>query len=216
MTAEWKEYIDVLREDAHQLLAWGYADARKLLRSARDEYDITDFLSSAMDNRINDPQTPEHFMNYVVRPEHPVSPNAMRGKDRPKLDVQIVRTGRPQRYFTFEAKRLRDDAKASVADSVNHYLGNQGVGRFVAGFYGKESVEAAMIGCIQAHDGGFWINEIGKRFLDDVSSGRNSLCILEQFQACEIISTLEHEMKSSHSRIELVPITLYHIFLECM
>ena len=39
----WDEYLAVLREDAHLLLAWGYNDTRRELPNARDEYDITIF-----------------------------------------------------------------------------------------------------------------------------------------------------------------------------
>jgi hypothetical protein len=79
-------------------------------------------------------------------------------KDRLRLDIQIECCGiRPKPRYTFEAKRLRDDDKASVSDSLGHYLGNNGVGRFVAGRYDSDSPEAAMLGLIQAHDADVWL-----------------------------------------------------------
>jgi hypothetical protein len=215
LTAEWDDYLSVLREDAHQLLAWGYADARARLRSARDEYDITGFIAEAMEKRTNNPQTPERFSLYSVRPEHPFSPGGQRGKDRPKLDIQIERCGRPKRYFTFEAKRLRDDGRASVSDSVAHYLGGEGVGRFVSGYYAADSLESAMLGCVQAHNGGFWLGVVGQALVDDRVSGRNSFRLAEDYCRVQVIADLPDEAVSVHQRGGLPLLRLFHVFLDC-
>ncbi len=215
LTAEWDDYLVVLREDAHQLLAWGYADARTKLPTARDEYDLTGLISEAMDRRTNDPRTPERFSLYSVRPEHPFSPGSERGKDRPKLDIQIERSGRPKRYFTFEAKRLRDDSRASVSDSLDHYLGKEGVGRFLQGYYAAESREAAMVGCVQAHDPVFWLDRIGKAFTGDRTSGKNSFHLLEDFRCAQVIPDITYEAVTVHERSTLPPLRLHQIFLDC-
>src|SRR5713226_8888345 len=116
---DWYEYLVELRKDAHQLLAWGYADVRSRLAIARDEYEMTSLLADGMDARINAPQTPDRFMFYAVHNEKPTSPFGELGKLRPKLDIQIERCGvRPKPYFTFEAKRLRDDASSSVSATM--------------------------------------------------------------------------------------------------
>lgn len=90
LAKEWDDYLTVLREDAHLLLAWGYADTRSDLPRANDEYDITGLLAAAMDRRINDPTTPERFTLYSIHNERPISPNAELGKKRPE-------TGHPNR-----------------------------------------------------------------------------------------------------------------------
>jgi len=217
LVGEWDDYLTVLREDAHFLLAWGHADARSKLPTARDEYDITGFLADAMDRRINNPLTPERFLLYSVHNERPISPNAEVGKARPKLDIQIERCGvRPKRYYTFEAKRLRQDANASAADSLSHYLGDEGVGRFVAGKYEGEGIEAAMLGCVQAHNTEFWLELLTRAFAEDVSSRRNRLDIVEQFQRCHIIAELPDEASSVHRRDSGSTIRLLHILLECV
>jgi len=216
LTAEWELYLAVLREDAHQLLAWGYADTRSQLTTARDEYDLTGLIAQAMDNRTNDPGTPERFSFYSVRPEHPFSPCGERGKDRPRLDIQIERTGdRPKRYFTFEAKRLRDDRQASVSDSLNHYLGADGVGRFVEGYYATESTEAAMLGCVQAHDPPFWLDRVAQAFADDRSPASNKFRLLDDFHREQVIPDIPDEAVSIHERTPLPPLRLYQIFLDC-
>ena len=215
LTQEWDEYLTVLREDAHLLLAWGYADARSKLRAARDEYDLTGLLADAMDKRINNPLTPDRFSLYSVHNERPVSPSSEMGKDRPKLDIQIERCGiRPKHVYTFEAKRMRDDAKASASECLAQYLGENGVGRFISGKYERESSEAAMLGCVQAHTPEFWMRLIEKAFQDDPVNGRFK--IADGFRRCSIIAEIPDEGSTVHRRISGSRIRLLHILLSCM
>jgi len=216
LAGEWDDYLAVLREDAHQLLAWSFAATRAALPKASDEYDITGLLANAMEQRINDPQTPERFMFYSVHNERPISPGGEQGKKRPKLDIQIERCGvRPKRFYTMEAKRLRDDERASVAASIAHYFGDEGVGRFVAGRYDAENVEAAMLGCIHAHDAEFWFGLFATALAEDVSSGRNEFNVVEQFQRCSVIAELRDEASTVHRRPSGSTIRLLHILLDC-
>ena len=216
LVGDWDEYLVVLREDAHQLLAWGYADTRSQLPKARDEYDITDWIAAAMARRIENPKTPERFTLYAIHNERPIKPAGEHGKDRPKLDIQIERCGiRPKRYYTFEAKRLRDDSKASVSNTLKHYLGEDGVGRFVSGRYESESIEAAMLGCIQAHDADFWIGKIGAELLEDTSSGNNKFGVIKHLKKISIIVELPNEVSSVHQRKDGSKIQLLHIFISC-
>lgn len=215
LESTWDDYVKVLREDSHQLLAWGHRDARAELPTARDEYDITGMIAAAIEWRINDPETPARFALYVVRPEHPVSPAGERGKDRPRLDVQIVKSGRPQRVFTFEAKRLRDDDKVSVSDSLRGYVGDDGVGRFVASRYAADSLEAAMLGCVQSRNARFWFESVCQRFAESVSAGESTLRLIEQIRPESVIPDLCDEAVSLHERPNARPIRLFHIFLDC-
>ncbi|MGH7824865.1 MAG: hypothetical protein ACREQ7_06775 [Candidatus Binatia bacterium] len=216
LVSDWDDYLARLREDAHLLVAWGYTDTRDKLQKARDECDITSLLADAMDRRINDPRTPERFTLYSVHNERPISPTGELGKERPKLDIQIERCGvRPKPHYTFEAKRLRDDDKATVSDSLAHYLGDEGVGRFVADRYEAESAEAAMLACIQAHDAEVWLGHVARAFAEDVTSGRNRLKIVEQLRRCHIIAELPDEASTIHRRVRGSAIRLLHIFLCC-
>jgi len=216
LSIEWDDYLVALREDAHQLLAWGYLDTHSELSVARDEYDITGLIAAAMDRRISDPQTPERFTVYSVHNERPISPHGELGKNRPRLDIEIERcAARPKRYFTVEAKRLRDDAVSSIADTLAYYLGDEGVGRFVAARYAVESVEAAMLGCIQAHDAQFWFGRISDTFTQDKASGRNLFCLIGGLSWESVIPDLPNEATSSHKRTGHNPIRLFHIFVDC-
>jgi hypothetical protein len=216
LSAEWDEYLATLREDAHLLLAWAYADARSMLPTARDEYDITGFLAEAMDRCINNPLTPERFSLYSVHNERPISPRSELGKDRPKLDIQIERCGaRPKRYYTFEAKRLRDDERATASNSLAKYLGDDGVGRFVAERYVRDSIEAAMLGCIQGHSPEFWLKLLEKAFAEDAASEHGRLNVVEGFKRCSIVVELPDEGSTIHRRASGSLIRLLHILISC-
>lgn len=217
LSGEWDDYLAVLREDAHQLLAWSYSDTRTALASARDEYDMTGLLASAMHERISSPHAPERFMFYSVHNERPISPAGEMGKARPKLDIQIERCGvRPKRFYTLEAKRLRDDERSNTTATLAHYFGKDGVGRFVAGRYDAESHEALMLGCMQAHNAEFWLGQFEQTFSADVSSGRNEFKLLESFQRCSIISELRDEASTVHSRMDGSKIRHLHVVLDCI
>jgi hypothetical protein len=216
LSEEWDDYLAVLREDAHQLLAWSYSDTRAALVSARDEYDMTGLLSSAMHERINSPHTPERFTFYSVHNERPISPAGELGKARPKLDIQIERCGvRPKRFYTVEAKRLRDDEKASVVATLSHYFGADGVGRFVSGRYEADGIEAAMLGCIQAHNAAFWFERFEATFASDATSGRDEFKLAEPFRRCSVISDLPDEASTLHRRADGSRIRLMHVVLDC-
>ena len=215
LSTEWDDYLVVLQEDAHQLLAWGYVDARRQLPLARDEYDMTGLIADAIERRINDPRTPERYTVYSVHNERPVSPGSELGKYRPKLDIQIEWCARrPKRYFAFEAKRLRDDALARAADTLLKYLGDEGVGRFLAARYAADSSEAAMLGLVQAHDAQFWFERIGEAFVQDKASGKNEFCLMEQLRWERVVTDLPDEAGSTHKRAGHDPIHLFHIFLD--
>lgn len=216
LAPEWDDYLVVLREDAHQLLAWGYADVRRQLARANDEYEMTGLLRDGMDARINSPLTPDKFMLYAIHNEKPTSPSGELGKKRPKLDIQIERCGvRPKRYFTFEAKRLRDDAASRVSDTMREYLGGDGIGRFVSGRYAPESLEAAMLGCIQAHDAEFWFNRVSFAFESDSLNGGAMYASIEPLRHANIIQDFPDERISVHSRVGGVSIQIFHLFIDC-
>jgi hypothetical protein len=114
-----------------------------------------------------------------------------------------------------EAKRLRDDEKASVATTLSHYFGADGVGRFVSGRYEAEGIEAAMLGCIQAHNAGFWFERFEAMFASDIDSGRNEFKLAKRFQRCSVIAELTDEASTTHHRADGSTIRLMHIALDC-
>lgn len=216
LSSEWNDYVLELRQDAHQLLAWGYSDARVRLTTAKDEYEMTGLLAEAMEERIDSPKTPERFMYYAVHNEAPTSPAGELGKKRPKLDIRIERCGvRPKAHFTFEAKRLRDDPKCGSSETMRKYLGTEGVLRFITGRYARESIEAAMLGCIQAHDANFWFEQLGSAFDSDTENGGPLYAVTEDLRRITVIPDLADESVSGHSRTRSTPIRIFHLFIDC-
>jgi len=55
-TTSWNTYDQSFREDAHQLLAWGYQDARRLITPDREETEITGFIAEAIEARLDSPE----------------------------------------------------------------------------------------------------------------------------------------------------------------
>jgi len=216
LATDWNEYLVVFREDAHQLLAWSYADTRLRLTEAKDEYEITGLLADGMDARINSPLTPERFTFYAIHNEKPTSPAGQLGKGRLKLDIQIELCGaRPKSYFTFEAKRLRDDSSSSVSDTMRHYLGDEGILRFVRGYYAPDSLEAVMLGCIQAHDAEFWFTQVSNAFDSDEANEEPLFALIERLRRINVISDFPDERVSVHARVSGVEIRIFHLYIDC-
>jgi hypothetical protein len=216
LAPEWQEYVTVLREDAHQLLAWGYADVRVKLSAAQDEYEITGLLADGIDARINSLSTPFHFTLYAIHNERPITRGGRLGKKRPRIDIQIERCGiRPKRFFTFEAKRLRNDAVCDVARSMRDYLGTDGIGRYLTGYYASDDDEAAMIGCVQALNCNFWLEEIRNAFGKDAANGGVLYGVLKAPAVAGVIAEFPEEQVSNHKRSSGLPIQIFHLLLDC-
>ncbi|MGZ5442306.1 MAG: hypothetical protein ACXW5U_07995 [Thermoanaerobaculia bacterium] len=216
LTDDWDDYDAVIREDAHQLLAWSYSDVRTKLATAADEYEITGLLADGIDARLLAEQTPERYLLYAVHNERPRSSGGQLGKARPKLDIQIERCGarsRPQ--FTFEAKRMRDDAKTNASATMRQYLGSEGIGRFSSGRYVPGAREVAMLGCMQAHDPDFWFQRLSDAFAADGRGGRLALAVLRELTSAMIVPDLPNEWSSVHETSKGGVIRVFHVFIDC-
>jgi len=216
LTSDWDAYLVELREDAHQLLSRGYSDSKAKLSKAKDEYELTGLLADSIEARIDSPTTPERFMLYSVHNEKPISPGGELGKKRPRLDIQIQRHGaRPKPHFTFEAKRLRDDRTCSASESMKEYLGNKGLGRFIEGLYSAESSEAAMLGCVQAHDSAFWFQQVEDAFDEDTVNGGTLYAVTVPLTWAGVLADFPDERSSTHKRRSGDTIKLFHVFIDC-
>jgi hypothetical protein len=65
-------YDSFFRRDAHQLLAWGYEDARTNINSTLEETEITGFIAEKIDKRFDDPDTPSRFQRYYLGEDKPI------------------------------------------------------------------------------------------------------------------------------------------------
>jgi hypothetical protein len=201
-------YDKFLRRDAHQLLAWGYEDARININPTLEETEITGFIAEKIDKKFDDPDTPSRFDRYYLSEDKPITGEGRTGKYRRRLDLVVEWSGcKPRPKYVFEAKRL-----CKNRDPISGYTGNDGLQRFVTGkSYATQYPEAAMIGYIQSDNYEYWIRELTRKFTES----NNGLSIIKELTQVEVIASLPNELVSQHDRSTGSPITVYHILLDC-
>ena len=208
---DWNIYQQAFRENVHHLLAWGYGDCRSRTGPNDEEEVITAYIAEAVDDRINDPRTPETYTRYSVHNVHFVSPGGQTGKRLLRLDLMLEQCGiRPKRHFVFEAKRLK-----TGSHPIGEYTGPNGLGRFVAGFYATNDPEAAMVGYMQNRDASYWFSELERVFSNDESRGDGTLRIVERLRRSTVVRELGDEWTSQHLRLNRSSIRVFHILLDC-
>lgn len=207
----WREYDSSFREDAHQLLAWGYLDARHLITSNREETEITGFIAEAIQARLNSADIDERFDRYCLKEDNPVAGEGRIGKRRVRMDITIESSLRqrhlPRRQYIFEAKRL-----CNPNQTLGAYLGDEGLLRFLQERYAAACPEVAMIGYVQTDTIHHWITSLLARFDKDKS---NRFRTTEKPSQISVIPHLTDEWVSNHLRKSQIPITIFHIFLDC-
>ncbi len=198
-----------LRRDAHQLLAWGHQDALPKIHCNLEEEEITGLIVAAMREKLKDSSLPSRFDRYSVGEEKPLAVEGRTGKSRRKLDIvvesSLPRVVKPE--YVFEAKRLRKNGYP-----ISKYVGKDGLQCFVDGVYASEYSEAAMVGYLQSGSASYWETELARKLSDDSKNGLNVKYLLCRGQAPSAIGDSWH---SQHERTGNVPITIYHLFLDC-
>lgn len=211
ISSKWDLYLDQIREHAHLLLAWAYADVRAKLGPDTAEPVITGILCTAMKGRLNAPETPDCFLHYWVSDQEPVSPSGELGNERLRLDISVIRTGlKPRLAFVFEAKRLRTNGFP-----IGKYTGAGGMGDYLCGNYAEECPEAAMVGLWQGRDLDYWIGELRRVFDRDRSSPKPELGIAQNLAEVKVIEEIKHELLSEHQRSNGTRLHLFHVFRDC-
>ncbi len=106
--------------------------------------------------------------------------------------------------FVIEAKRLYKGPRDYV---------NSGIGRFKNKEHGKNHDIAAMLGYVQKEDFNYWYGKVNS-WIDDLIANPNDCIGWSEQDKITIIQVLEFgEYKSTHSRIKINPITLYHFWI---
>lgn len=209
--ASWSSYDQAFREDAHQLLAWGYYDSRTRITSDLEETEITGFIVEAIETRLNSTDIDERFDRYCIKEDNPVPGEGRTGKRRRRLDVIVECSYRPRHKhrpkYVFEAKRLRRPGHL-----IGEYVGDEGVKRFVYARYAAECPEVAMVGYVQSEDAEYWIERLGEQFDTDSA---DEFRVREALSKKSVISDLPDEWGSGHLRNNGTPIMIYHILLDC-
>ncbi|NEP59358.1 MAG: hypothetical protein F6K31_20470 [Symploca sp. SIO2G7] len=196
------------RRDAHQLLAWGYQDVLPEIHCNLTEEEITGLIVEAIEERLDEPSTPEKFDRYSIDEEKPIAVEGRKGKKRRRLDLVVVSShSRPRPKYIFEAKRLRKNGYP-----IGKYVGEDGLQCFVQGVYASQYPEAAMIGYVQSDIASYWESELKRSFHKDLN---NDLRIIQLLQKSQVLSSMPDVWVSEHEREAGSLITVYHIFLNC-
>jgi hypothetical protein len=205
----WSDYCATFRQDAHQLLAWGYEDARRQLTPDLEEDDITGLISEAVEERLDGIDTPDYWNRYAIKEQARVRKTGAAGKRRKIMDivVQCSDGTKPRPEFVFEAKRLRKNGYP-----IGNYAGSEGLLRFVRCEYAAGWPEAALVGYMQSDGASYWSAELSRCFRSDAAG--HLACTVQPVKT-HAISNLPDEWVSKHARVDRSTVTIYHIFLDC-
>jgi len=133
------------------------------------------------------------------------------GKRRPRIDIELVRTGRGMRpRFHIEAKRLYR------SDSVNEYFGPGGLQMFVNGEYAGGWSSAGMLGYVQSDTCAVWLRRLAAGF----AARRVEICASEGFPDWAPAGWQGEGLDGVHTSLHdrhpenLAPIQIFHFLLE--
>ena len=144
-----------LRRHAHQLIAAGYALLTPSVYATWKEPDITGELCRAMSDYMASDDAPGWIIQYALRDDPKLNVPGKHGESRPRIDIELERVQRgPRPLFRFEAKRLGPN------HPVGKYLGSEGLGAFLTGYYPLTHPEAGMLGYIQERDIPHWCHAL--------------------------------------------------------
>jgi hypothetical protein len=203
------EYPAQFRRHCHQLIAFRYRAIRGESHSESEEDFITQRLRQAIQNEL-DGTLPRWADRYFVYDQLPVDVPGVAGKDRPKIDIHFVSNeSRHRPVFHFEAKRLR----TADTHSVSEYVGERGLGMFVAELYGRMGNEGGMLGYVQSESPTHWAERIGRKLHPD-PPGNHQLTADGAWVGFPLIPEFEHTYATRHTRPTLGNVTIYHTLLD--
>ena len=115
-------------------------------------------------------------------------------------------------YIAFSEPLFFIEAKRLPPTSSSDYV-NSGIGRFKNKEHGKNHDIAAMLGYVQKEDFNYWYGKVNS-WIDDLIANPNDCIGWSEQDKITIIQVSEFgEYKSTHSRIKINPITLYHFWI---
>lgn len=204
------EYWSAYRQHVHTLLAWGYEDSRHRVRVDDEEPAITGFIAEAIQDRLNDLNSPDWCDTIDIHDDPPISGGGRTGRGRWRPDLIFKSTAerrRPRPMYHFEAKRLRTQG------SGKEYLGVDGLGCFISGKYASESDEAGMLGYVQCDDTSIWVARLQSAIDQDLEN-KNELLLSPPQRRMQIIDAFYQEWISKHGRKIGGNIIIHHILLD--
>jgi hypothetical protein len=203
------EYWPPFREQIHELLAWGYEDAKGWIRHNHEEEEITGFITEAIQNRLATAGCPVWCEHYAVKENNPVSGKGLTGKRRKVPDFIFELTSPPRPEYILEAKRLRAESQFREG-----YYFHKGLARFLREEYASRYLEAGMIGYIQCDTSDEWGERL-KDYLKHDAEHDDKLKLKSPPYDIQVFPTISQEWVSEHTRPTGNDIAIYHILLNC-
>ena len=158
------EYAAQFRRHCHQLIAFGYRAIRGESHNESEENFITQRLKQAIQTEQRDGVLPEWADHYFVHDQIHVDVPGLEVNERPIIDIHFESTeSRRRPVYHFEAKRLR----TADTHSVSEYVGEDGLGMFLAELYGRTGDEGGMLGYVQSESPTYWVEKISDKLQPD-------------------------------------------------
>ena len=189
------------------LLLRGYAGLKSHNLQTAEEPHITGEIVRSIREVLEAENAEPWMQDFDIHDDPPQNIAGRFGKHRPRIDIEFVRALRgPRPHFHIEAKRL------SRAGSINEYLGDEGLGMFVAGTYAASEASAGMVGYVQTENSHTWL----ARLTRDFASRSTRLRVCETFRSSLDCQDIAPVQISGHERMSkaLGRIDIYHLLLE--
>jgi hypothetical protein len=189
------------------LLLRGYSGLTPHDLQAAEEPHITGEIVRSIREALDAEDAEPWTHDFDIHDDPPQNIAGRFGKHRPRIDIEFVGASRrPRSHFHIEAKRLYR------AGSINEYLGDEGLGMFVAGTYAARESSAGMIGYVQTEDTNAWLGRLATGFASRV----NRLQVCEALQSVADYQHVAAVQMSGHERNPrtLGRIDIYHLLLE--
>ncbi len=197
-------YIIELREHALALIWLGYGRMKATDFETAEEDDITGELVRQMNSVLEDSDGPMWTEHYSVSEQVRSDAKGKFGKRRPIVDVELERHKRGKKpRLRFEAKRLY------AGSGVGDYVGDEGLGAFLDGYYSRTHNEAAMLGYVQIHTESYWARKLGAKLV----APAYRITVGGDWKQLEIVAGPPHTYQTSHSDLQGLPLFIFHSLL---
>lgn len=145
-----------------------------------------------------------------IKDDPPIRGGKRTGRQRwrPDLIFESVEK-RPRPQYHFEAKRLTRRKQ----QSIDAYLGEDGLQCFIAGKYAGKCGEAGMLGYIQCDDMSIWTERL-QVAIDQNCQATNELLLLAPQHAVSVVDAFPQEWISKHGRHIGKGIVIHHLLLD--
>lgn len=197
-------YIVALREHALALIWLGYLRMKATDFVSAEEDAITGELVRQMKSALEDDKSPEWTGHYSVSEQVRSTAKGKLGKERPIVDIELerVRHGKRPR-LRFEAKRLY------AGSGVTDYIGAEGLGAFLDGYYSRTHNEVGMLGYVQTRTEGYWAGKLGAKLIAPayrITTGGD-------WKHLRVIAGSPYTYQTIHSDVEGLRLFIFHSLL---